>query len=158
MVNSFVSQIESPMGMIGTRRARQDDMRGIYNCLRQMVTFIPDSSEWPSLGRRFFEQQCVSAFVAESSDQGGRQQIVGYASVCFETKVRGGTIGHVEDVVVDSKFRRGGVGLMLVRALQSEARMRGAYKLYLECSDENTRFYSAAGFDRTGVSMSWRVS
>jgi len=145
------------MGMIGTRRARQDDMRGIYNCLRQMVTFIPDSSEWPSLGRRFFEQQCVSAFVAESSDQGGRQQIVGYASVCFETKIRGGTIGHVEDVVVDSKFRRGGVGLMLVRAMQSEARMRGAYRLYLECSDENTRFYSEAGFNRSGVSMSWDV-
>jgi hypothetical protein len=46
---------------------------------------------------------------------------------------------------------------MLVRALQSEARKRGAYRLYLECSDENTRIYAAAGFNKSGVSMSWRV-
>jgi len=139
------------------RRATSNDLGAIYHCLGQMVTFLPDPSDWSEIGRRFFEQESVCAFVAERRAELNRQQVIGYASVCFETKVRGGTIGHVEDVVVDSKFRRGGVGLMLVRAMQSEARMRGAYRLYLECSDENTRFYSAAGFNRSGVSMSWDV-
>jgi GNAT superfamily N-acetyltransferase len=149
---------ESDTREFSTRHATPADLEGIYHCLGQVVTFVPEPSEWSAIGRRFFEQDAVCAFLAEHRDDVGRKQVIGYASVCFETMIRGGIIGHVDDVVVDLNYRRGGVGLMLVRALQFEARLRGAYRLYLECSDENTRFYSAAGFNRSGVSMSWHVT
>ena len=99
---------ESDTRTLRTRLATPADLESIYHCLGQMVTFLPDPTEWPAIGRRFFEQDSVSAFVAERCDQVDRQQVIGYASVCFETKIRGGVIGHVEDVVVDSDSRRGG--------------------------------------------------
>ena len=98
---------ESDTREFSTRRATPADVKSIYHCLGQMVTFVPEPSEWSAIGRRFFEQDAVCAFVAEHHDGFGLKQVIGYASVCFETMIRGGIIGHVDDVVVDLNCRRG---------------------------------------------------
>jgi glucosamine-phosphate N-acetyltransferase len=58
----------------------------------------------------------------------------------------GGKVAHVEDVVVDSAYRNGGVGLKLIRALEREARAKGCYKMILDCSAEAVAFYERCSF------------
>ena len=58
----------------------------------------------------------------------------------------GGKVAHVEDVVVDSGYRNGGVGLKLIHALEREARAKGCYKMILDCSLKSRAFYERCSF------------
>lgn len=59
-------------------------------------------------------------------------------------------VGHVENVVVDERFRGQGIGRILVNDLIRVARNRQCYKLILNCTEHNVPFYQFAGFRRTG--------
>jgi glucosamine-phosphate N-acetyltransferase len=58
----------------------------------------------------------------------------------------GGKVAHVEDVVVDSEYRKHGVGRLLIHALEREARAKGCYKMILDCSAEAVAFYERCSF------------
>ena len=135
------------------RAASTEDVAGIYRCLSQMVTWFPDESEWSEIVNRFLIQGHVQSYVAIEALGSEPPQVIGFASISFETKVRGGVVGHIEDVVVDATHRGGGVGRMLVAALLEESRRRNAYRVYLECSESNVGFYKSCGLERSGVGM-----
>jgi hypothetical protein len=97
------------------RAALTEDVAGIYRCLSQMVTWIPDESEWPEIVNRFLIQGHVRSYVAVDALGSEPPQVIGFASISFETKVRGGVIGHIEDVVVDA-IHRGGSGANACRS------------------------------------------
>lgn len=138
------------------RATEAGDLPAIYSVLGEVVPWMPKSEEWADIATEFLSQVHVCSFVSVVRklrlDAG---QVVGFASISFETKVRGGVIGHIEDVVVDAIHRRGGVGRMLVEALLEESRRRNAYRVYLECSESNVGFYRSCDFERSGVSMCW---
>ena len=64
-----------------------------------------------------------------------------------------GICGHVEDIVVDASARGRGMGLVIVRALMRVAGRMGAYKVILDCSEDNQRFYEKCGLTRKEVQM-----
>ena len=64
-----------------------------------------------------------------------------------------GLVGHIEDVVVDQKVRGRGIGEKLVKRLMEVAREKGCYKVVLDCSEENIRFYEKCGLKRKEVQM-----
>jgi glucosamine-phosphate N-acetyltransferase len=66
---------------------------------------------------------------------------------------RCGTVGHVEDVVVDAAARGRGLGERVVRRLVEHARGRGCYKVILNCTPELTGFYAKVGFEEKNVQM-----
>jgi len=140
------------------RRAVHGDVPGIYRCLSQMVTHLPTPESHNLIADSYFKQDWVYSVVAEVGEYPTQMRTVGFASVSFEMKIRGGIIGHIEDVVVDREWRRAGVGGALVEALKEEGRNRGAYQIYLECSPRNTHFYESHGFIHSGVSMRWDVA
>jgi len=72
-----------------------------------MVTWIPNESEWSEIVNRFLIQGHVRSYVATEALGSEPPQVIGFASISFETKVRGGVIGHIEDVVVDAIHRGG---------------------------------------------------
>lgn len=87
-------------------------------------------------------------------------KIVGTASVLLEAKVNRGTIGgefydvaHVEEVVVDKDWRGMGIGAILMDRCVAYARDCNAYKVILDCSEENVEFYEKCGFERYEVCM-----
>jgi len=133
------------------RAASTEDVAGIYRCLSQMVTWIPDESEWSEIVNRFLIQGHVRSYVAIEALGSEPPQVIGFASISFETKVRGGVIGHIEDVVVDATHRGRGLGRMLVAAILEESRRRNAYRVYLESSESNVGFYKSCGLERSGV-------
>ena len=82
-------------------------------------------------------------------------RIAAAGAVLVERKFirRCGTVGHVEDVVVDAAARGRGLGERVVRRLVDHARAQGCYKVILNCTPELTGFYAKCGFVEKNVQM-----
>lgn len=78
---------------------------------------------------------------------------VGYGVVLIEQKIRGGKVGHLEDIVTHPQHRGRGLGRELVEALAEEAFNLGCYKVALHCQPHNVAFYEKCGFLGSGNSM-----
>ncbi|NOS61786.1 MAG: GNAT family N-acetyltransferase [Nitrosarchaeum sp.] len=75
-------------------------------------------------------------------------KIVGSTTLLIETKFihNGGKVGHIEDVVVDKKYQRKGIGEKIITYLLRYAKDQGCYKTILDCTDEVKPFYEKLGF------------
>jgi glucosamine-phosphate N-acetyltransferase len=75
-------------------------------------------------------------------------KIVGSTTLIIETKFihNGGKVGHIEDVVVDKKHQRNGIGEKIIMYLLRYAKEQGCYKTILDCTDEVKPFYEKLGF------------
>lgn len=82
-------------------------------------------------------------------------RIVGSGTLFLERKFihQAGLLGHIEDIVVDGAERGKNLGLYLVRLLGSMAEQAGCYKVTLDCSQHNEKFYERAGFQGKGLQM-----
>ena len=81
--------------------------------------------------------------------------IVGCVTLIIENKIihSGGRVGHIEDVVVDNKYRKLGIGKVLIDHSVGVAKEKGCYKVILDCDCENILFYEKCGFKVNGVCM-----
>jgi len=85
--------------------------------------------------------------------------IVGTATLLIEPKIIHNLsyVGHIEDVVVRESHRQHGIGGKLVKHCVSYASATGAYKLILDCNDENIHFYERFGFKKKENQMALYV-
>ena len=60
-------------------------------------------------------------------------------------------VGHIEDVVVDKKFRGLGLGKKLIDIAKNEC--IDCYKITLYCKDHNIFFYEKCGFSKNANQM-----
>jgi glucosamine-phosphate N-acetyltransferase len=56
------------------------------------------------------------------------------------------TVAHIEDVIVDSKYRGMQLGHQLICALIEVAKDNKCYKVILNCNITNIKFYNKLGF------------
>lgn len=82
-------------------------------------------------------------------------QIIGTATLLVEPKLlhQGSFVGHIEDVVIDKKYRGLGLGKLLITHLVLKAHRANCYKVILDCSDENVGFYEKCGLEHHGNCM-----
>jgi len=75
-------------------------------------------------------------------------KIVGATTLLIEPKFihKGGSVGHIEDVVVDKNFQGQKIGEKIMRYLLEFAKNRGCYKTILDCTDDVKPFYEKLGF------------
>lgn len=90
-------------------------------------------------------------FVTESNNK-----IVATATLLIETKLihNMGTVGHIEDVVVDQSMRNQGVGKSLISYVIKYAEQKGCYKTILNCDESKSHFYEKCGMTHHGLTMS----
>ncbi|PWN23844.1 acyl-CoA N-acyltransferase [Microstroma glucosiphilum] len=88
--------------------------------------------------------------VSRSTDQ-----IVAMGTLVMELKFLRGNAkaGHVEDIVVSSQAQGRGLGKKVIQALTGISESLGAYKVILDCSEENAPFYEKCGYKHAGVEM-----
>ena len=80
-------------------------------------------------------------------------QVLGFGSVMYYMKPRGGLQAYLEDIVVAETSQNQGIGSSIVSYLVNKARIAGAYRIVLTCSIENLAFYRKQGFESCEVAM-----
>ena len=84
-----------------------------------------------------------------------QNKIVANGTLFIEDKVIHGIskVGHIEDVVVDSKSRGLGLGKKIVTYMTNLAKENNCYKVILNCKEENCGFYQKCGYERKEIEM-----
>ena len=82
-------------------------------------------------------------------------QIIGSSTIFIETKIihNFGKVAHIEDVIVHNEHRGHGLGKLLLDKCIEIAKQEGCYKIILDCSDNNCKFYERCGFMKKGNQM-----
>lgn len=81
--------------------------------------------------------------------------IIGCGTLIIEPKFihNCGFVGHIEDVVVDKKYRGNKNGHRLINTLTSIAKDHNCYKVILNCKDSLVGFYEKCGYKDNGAFM-----
>ena len=141
------------MTPIAVRTARTEDLPALVALLAELFALEPDFAVDPARQRRGLELLLEdrlrrTVIVAEA---GGT--ILGMVTgQLVVSTAEGAASVWVEDMVVTSSARRGGVGRRLLRAVEEWGKGRGATRLQLLADRENAAalaFYRARGWDGT---------
>lgn len=62
-------------------------------------------------------------------------------------------VGHIEEVCIAKQHQGKGLGLLMMRALNSVAESAGCTKTILNCSQEKEKFYEKCGYTESGMEM-----
>ena len=84
-----------------------------------------------------------------------RMEIQGIISALYERKMihNGGLVCHIEDLVVDEKYRHKSIWKQLLEKIKEHAKKEGVYKIILNCTDELVEYYKKNGFERKNSQM-----
>jgi glucosamine-phosphate N-acetyltransferase len=115
---------------------------------RNLSEFMPQEVEINAIWNSFTIQNNVQSIVALIDGI-----VVGYGSIVIETKIRGGKMGHVEDIVSHEGHRNKGIGRVIVDSLFQIGKNEGCYKIALQCKEHNIAFYEKCGYSVSGISM-----
>ena len=131
------------------RPLKQADMETVVELLQSNSIYRPNSEDFDIIWQKFSQQQNLHAFVVTKNDI-----VVGYGCLFVEVKIRGGCVGHIEDIVTDQNYRRIGIGKRLVTHLLQIANEFNCYKAVLQCEENNIPFYEKCGFRQSEFGMS----
>ena len=83
-------------------------------------------------------------------------KIVGTGKILIEYKFihNLSKCGHIEDVVINEKYRGKGYGKELINFLVEKGNEEGCYKIILCSSLKNSNFYKKCGFKNLNLNMS----
>ena len=81
--------------------------------------------------------------------------IIGTGTIIYEPKIihNGKYVGHIEDIVVSEKHRNLGIARSILTELKKHAYVKDCYKVILDCSEENIKFYEKNDFIYKGAQM-----
>jgi glucosamine-phosphate N-acetyltransferase len=127
----------------------RSQMPAVMSLLQGISHFAPDPDDYDEFWLNHSLQGSVISIVAHQVNG----LVLGFATLVLETKIRGGRIGHVEDIVTHHEHRGIGIGQSLVDKLVEIARVEGCYKVVLSCRDHNILFYEKSGFEVSGAAM-----
>lgn len=126
-----------------------DLTRGFLETLARLADVNLEAEEARTILRRRLRTG-IHTYVA--LDEG---RVAGTTSLVVEQKFihRGGSCGHIEDVVVHPDYDQRGLGSALVRHAIEQAWQLGCYKVILSCFEDLVPFYERLGFRRHDVGM-----
>ncbi|BCS83270.1 putative glucosamine 6-phosphate N-acetyltransferase [Cotonvirus japonicus] len=123
-----------------------DDNQSYMNVLKQLTCIDPNLITYDMFINQFNlikSNPFHKIFVARHNNI-----IIGSTTVLIEPKFihNLSCVGHIEDVVVDSKYRSYGIGKMLINKAIDHCKTNKCYKIILDCSKNCVGFYSKMGF------------
>ncbi len=83
------------------------------------------------------------------------KEIIASGTILYETKLihNISLYAHIEDIIVSSKYRKNGYGLILLNELVDICKKNNSYKILLDCQEELIKFYEKTGFKKNGSQM-----
>jgi glucosamine-phosphate N-acetyltransferase len=122
-----------------------DNKKGFISLLEQLTDCPPLSFDQFKCQFKTRNTQNYKTIVIENTKT---KKIIATATLLIEDKFihECGKIGHLEDVVVDRKYRNMSFGKQLLTSITKIAKDIGCYKVVLYCTLENSSFYEKCGF------------
>lgn len=130
---------------------KNDYKRGFLNLLEQLTTVNPELITFEEFCKCYDEMNtCTYVIRSISADS-----VVATGSLLLEKKFihNLGSVGHIEDIVVDKKYSGMGLGKEIVKHLVKMAKEKGCYKIILNCGENNIKFYEKCGFTQKEIGM-----
>ena len=83
------------------------------------------------------------------------ENMVGSGTLFIEKKLTYGgcNMGHIENILIDEKYRGNGYGEKIVNKLLEMCKEQKCYRVDLNCSYELEHFYQKNGFDKKYICM-----
>ena len=125
-------------------------MTAVIEILQSISDYRPDEKDYDQIWDEFQSQTNYFGLVALDE----KVDVVGYGSIFIERKIRGGKMGHIEDIAVHPDFRKKGIGKLLINALSQIAHEEKCYKISLVCKEHNLSFYQKCTLMIDGISLS----
>lgn len=123
-------------------------MEAVILLLQHISDYLPAEDAYDDIWTSFNSQPNVFSVVATENDT-----VIGYGSIVIETKIRGGKMGHIEDIVTHPQHRHKKIGKAVVNALYDIAGSKGCYKVALQCQEHNIPFYEKCDYTVSGFAM-----
>ena len=73
-------------------------------------------------------------------------KVVGYGSIFFVTKIRGGKMAQIDEMVIHPDYKCQGLGRLLLKTLCDIAIKEKSYKVSLSCHENMIPFYKKNNF------------
>lgn len=136
------------------RKLRTTDYyKGYLELLSQLTSCDKETITYEAFTKKLelIEMSGIYIAVIELEDK-----IIATGTLVIEHKFIHGlsSVGHIEDIVVDSSYRGKGFGIKIIEHLVNKSKECLCYKVILDCNDNNVDFYKKCGFSVKGVQMS----
>ena len=125
-------------------------MTAVIEILQSISDYRPDKKDYDQIWDGFQSQTNYFGLVALDE----KVDVVGYGSIFIERKIRGGKMGHIEDIAIHPDFCKKGIGKLLINALYQISQKEKCYKVSLACKDHSLSFYQKCDFVIDGISLS----
>ena len=129
---------------------QKNHMKAVIEILQSISEYRPDEKDYHQIWDEYQSQKNYFGLVVLDE----KVDVVGYGSIFIERKIRGGKMGHIEDIAVHPDFRKKGIGKLLINALYQIAQEEKCYKVSLVCKEHNLSFYQKCDFLIDGISLS----
>lgn len=128
-----------------------DYYRGFLQLLEQLTIVDADNITFDDFKNHYKKVQSIIYVIYDKEND----LIIGTGSVFIEYKYihKLGSVGHIEDVVINENYRKKGFGKKLISILLLTAKQNGCYKVILDCDSKNTTYYENIGFLNKGNYM-----
>ena len=134
------------------REINIDDFK-IYKNLIKQLTIVNDFS------KEDFENYLSETRYKKTFLMIVDNNIVGTGSIIIEKKISRDfrNVGHIEDIVIDKKYRGKGYGKEIILYLVNYCKENNCYKIILNCEEKNKKFYEKSGFINKNLEMSYYI-
>ena len=126
-----------------------EHMTEVVDILQLISEFKPKNSYYEDIFKEFLEHPDNYGFVAVDDVQ----KVLGFGSILIEYKIRGGVMGHIEDVAIHNQYQNRGIGKLIIEKLVEKGKNKNCYKISLSCKKKNIIFYQKCHFLESGLSM-----
>lgn len=124
-------------------------MNEVVNILQSISEFKPSIQEYHKIWEQYNQTSNNFGIIALNQNQ----KVVGYGSIILEYKIRGGVMGHIEDIAVHKDFNRMGIGKAIIYHILDLAKEKNCYKVSLSCQEKNLDFYEKFSFFKNGFTL-----
>lgn len=128
--------------------ARKDHLLEITEILQSVSKFEPSNEDVLKMWDNFTNQSNYYGLVALHNGK-----VIGYGSIFFITKIRGGKMGQIDEIATHENFRMKGVASLIMKYLCDLAIKNKCYKISLSCKENNISFYENKNFSLEGFHL-----
>nr|QBK89291.1 MAG: acetyltransferase (GNAT) family protein [Mimivirus LCMiAC02] len=128
---------------------KSDYYIGFLQLLEQLTTVDADNISHEDFCKRLDDMNSDTFVIIHNNT------VVSSGTIYIEKKFihHLGAVGHIEDIVVDVKHRKKGLGKMMIDYLTEYAKNQKCYKVILNCAKKNIGFYEKCGYKQKEVEM-----